>query len=76
MPAEQPDDSTLRARRIGVAVIGVLLLVLGVLAGIAVWGLLTGREVLISGWIYIFCFAFAAIGFVPMVRQVRRPPRD
>jgi len=74
MPKETPEESTLRARRIGVAVIGVLVLAIGVLAGISVWSLLTGRGLSVSGWIYIICFVFAVLGFIPMVRQVRRPP--
>ena len=73
MPNQTPDESTLRARRIGVAVIGVLILAIGVLAGSAVWSLLTGRGLTVSGLIYIICFLFAVIGFIPMVRQVRRP---
>lgn len=74
MPEQTPAESTLRARRIGVAVIGVLILVLGVLAGLSIRSWATGNGFGVDGWIYLICFVFAVIGFVPMVLQVRRPP--
>ena len=74
MPKEIPEDSTLRARRIGVAVLGVLILPIGWLAGMSVWSLLTGHGLDVGGLIYIICFVFALIGFIPMVLQLRRPP--
>jgi hypothetical protein len=34
----------------------------------------SGQGLGVDGWIYLICFAFAVLGFIPMVRQVRRPP--
>jgi len=74
VPAPRPDESTLRARRIGVAVIGALILVLAVLAGQAVWAALNGGTFGVTSWIYVICLAFSIAGFIPMVLQVRKPP--
>lgn len=74
MPAQTPEESSLRARRIGVAVIGALILVLAVLAGQAVWAALNGGTFGVTSWIYVICLAFSVAGFVPMVQQVRKPP--
>ena len=74
MPAQTPEESTLRARRIGVAVIGALIVVLAVLAGTAVWSALNGGSFGVNGWIYVICLVFSLAGFVPMVQQVRKPP--
>ena len=74
MPAQTPEESTLRARRIGVAVIGALILVLAVLAGMSVWSALTGGSFGVDGWIYLICLVFSIAGFIPMVQQVRKPP--
>ncbi|HEY5841165.1 MAG TPA: hypothetical protein VIU87_06780 [Mycobacterium sp.] len=74
MPTEQPEEASLRARRIGVAILGVLVLGVGVFAAIAVWTLLSGGPLGVDGIIFIICFVFALIGFVPMARQVLRPP--
>lgn len=57
--------------------LGLGVLVLAVFAGMAVWRAVNGQALGPSGWIYIICFACAAIGFVPMARQsLRSPPRD
>ena len=74
MSAETPEESTLRARRIGVAVIGALILVLAVLAGMSAWSALNGGVFGVDGWIYLICLVFSVLGFVPMVQQVRKPP--
>ena len=74
MSAEQPEEASLRARRIGVAILGVLVLGVGVFAAMAVWTLISAGSLGVDGIIFIICFVFALIGFVPMARQVLRPP--
>jgi hypothetical protein len=74
VPAQKPEESTLRARRIGVAIIGALILVLAVVTGKAVWSALNGGSFGFDGLIYIVCLVFSVAGFVPLVLQVRKPP--
>ena len=50
--------------------------IVGVFAAIAVWTLLSGGPLGVDGIIFIICFVFALIGFVPMARQVLRPPQQ
>ena len=76
MPAETPEEATLRAKRIGVAVLGVGVLALAVVAGMAIWRSINGQPLGASGWFYIICFVCASIGFVPMARQVLHQPPE
>jgi hypothetical protein len=41
------------------------------LAGVAVWGLINGRQLTTTGWIYIICFLLVIPASIRMIRMIR-----
>ncbi len=73
MPLETPEESKRASNRVALGCLLVVLIPMAVLAGWAVWGLLTGHRLNTRGWIYILALIVMAPVITRLGRAARKP---